>query len=144
MILPAGIRGDLERDEGWRATPYRDSRGLLTVGHGFLIEPGQATPMPRAVGDLWLDVLIAERAAALDAEIPWWRDLDTVRQRVLLNMAYQLGVAGLLRFRNTLAAVRSGNYTGAALGMLDSLWARQTPARARRLAEAMRTGTMPR
>jgi len=60
---------------------------------------------------------------------------------VLYSMAYQLGVDGLAAFNETLKMVAAGDFSGAANGMLNSLWARQTPGRARRHAEVMRTGT---
>ena len=55
-------------------------------------------------------------------------------------MAFQMGVDGLLGFKNTLAMIQSGRYSDAAKGMLSSLWAKQTPARAKRMSEQMRTG----
>ena len=58
-------------------------------------------------------------------------------------MAFNLGVQGLLKFRNTLGMVRDGDYDGAARGMLASLWARQVKGRATRLADQMRTGRAP-
>jgi lysozyme len=60
---------------------------------------------------------------------------------VLLDMSFNLGIVGLLRFKNTLATIRRGDYSKAAAMMLDSLWARQVGKRAVRLAEMMRTGT---
>jgi lysozyme len=80
---------------------------------------------------------------ALSLYLPWWGRLDEVRRAVLVVMAYNLGVAGLLKFHRTLAAVEAGDYEAAARGMLGSRWAQQTPARARRTAEAMRTGRWP-
>lgn len=56
-------------------------------------------------------------------------------------MAYQMGVAGLAGFKNTLAMIADGDFGGAASGMLNSKWAKQTPNRARRHADVMRTGT---
>jgi lysozyme len=76
----------------------------------------------------------------LDKLLPWWRDLSDERQDVLIQMAFQLGVSGLLQFKITLANVRSGNFDAAATGMLQSAWAKQTPNRAGRLAEQMKSG----
>jgi lysozyme len=59
---------------------------------------------------------------------------------VLVGMAFQMGTEGLLKFKNTLAMVQAGDYESAAKGMLQSLWARQTPERAARMAKQMRTG----
>jgi lysozyme len=55
-------------------------------------------------------------------------------------MSFQLGIAGLLKFKSTLAFIEAGDYENAATNMLKSLWAKQTPQRAKRLAEQMRSG----
>ena len=55
-------------------------------------------------------------------------------------MAFQMGVMGLMAFRNMLKAVEEGRFADAATAMIASRWAQQTPGRALRLAEAMRTG----
>jgi lysozyme len=76
---------------------------------------------------------------ALSAKLPWIEELSEARQAVLLNMSFQLGIAGLLSFKNTLLLIRAGDYEAASKGMLQSLWASQTPIRAKRLSEQMRT-----
>jgi lysozyme len=75
-----------------------------------------------------------------DRTLPWWRNLSPVRQRVLVNMAFNLGMVGLLTFKNTLGAMQNGSYAAAAAGMLSSKWATQVGVRAERLADMMRTG----
>ncbi|ECX3247832.1 glycoside hydrolase family protein, partial [Salmonella enterica subsp. enterica serovar Kentucky] len=70
------------------------------------------------------------------------KSCNPARRDILISMAYQMGVSGLAGFKNTLAMVAEGNYAGAANGMLSSLWAKQTPERAKRHAEVMRTGEM--
>jgi lysozyme len=55
-------------------------------------------------------------------------------------MSFQLGIAGLLKFKSTLAFIEDGDFENASANMLKSLWAKQTPQRAKRLAEQMRTG----
>lgn len=71
---------------------------------------------------------------------PWIASLDPVRRDVLYEMAFNLGVAKLQKFKNTLSAVRRGDYEAASAGMLASLWATQTGSRAQRLAKAMKIG----
>lgn len=83
---------------------------------------------------------IAGAMAELDRALPWWRTLNNPREDVLVNMAYQMGLHRLLGFKKALAAMLAGDFEEAAREMLDSAWARQTPRRARRLAEQMRTG----
>ncbi|KVC46285.1 hypothetical protein WI72_32110 [Burkholderia ubonensis] len=81
--------------------------------------------------------------AGLDLHLSWWRQLDEVRQRVIANMAFNMGVATLLAFKNTLAAVQRGAYDIAAAGMKASRWYSQVGQRAVRLRSAMETGVMP-
>src|SRR5690606_23159791 len=83
---------------------------------------------------------VAEVVAELDRRLPWSVGLDDARRGVLLNMAFNLGVSGLLGFRKTLALVERGEYAAASVEMLDSKWARQVKGRADRLAEQMKTG----
>ena len=83
---------------------------------------------------------IAAVCEGLDAALSWWRGLDDARQDVLAQMAFQMGVTGVVKFRTALAHVQAGRYGEAADALLKSAWARQTPARAKRLAEQMRTG----
>jgi lysozyme len=131
------LLAELERDEGLRLKPYRDSVGKLTIGIGRnLDDKGISEAAARFL--LGEDVLEVE--AGLDEALPWWRQQEEVRQRVLANMAFNMGLAGLLQFTNTLAAVREGRYEDAASGMLASLWAKQVGPRAIRLAEMMRQG----
>lgn len=128
---------ELRRDEGVRSKPYTDTVGKLTVGAGRnLTDVGLSADE--------IDYLLAndiERAAqGLDDKLPWWRRLDPVRQRVMINMAFNLGISGLLTFKNTLGFIERGDYAQAARNMLLSKWARQVGARANRLASMMETG----
>ena len=72
--------------------------------------------------------------------LPWLANLDVVRFAALENMAFNLGVNGLLEFTETLAAIKQGNYELAAEDMLQSEWAQQVGDRAKRLAEQIKTG----
>lgn len=129
---------ELMRDEGVKLKPYRDTVGKLTIGVGrnlddVGISESEATVL--LAGD------IDRTASALDDAIPWWRSLDEVRQRVLLNMAFNMGVRSLLGFKNTLTAIQAGKYEDASAEMLSSKWAQQVGQRAQRLALMMRKGT---
>lgn len=131
----------LRRDEGTKATAYQDHLGFWTIGVGRLIDsrkPG-AGLRPDEI-DYLLRNDINDRVQALTKALPWFDRLDEARRGVLINMAFQLGTAGLLGFKSTLALIAAGKYTEAAEQMLKSKWATQTPARAKRLAEQMKTG----
>lgn len=130
---------DLKRDEGLRLTAYMDTVGVWTIGYGHAhVAPG--TVWTQAQADAALIDDVRQHNAELAAALPWVANLDAVRRRVLQNMAFNLGVKGLLGFKNTLGMVKAGDYEGAARGMMNSLWAKQVKGRAVRLAEQMRTG----
>jgi len=130
----------LVREEGIRLKPYRDSVGVWTVGVGHNLESGGIS---RAAAMQILEDDIANVCRDLDARLPWWRTLDEVRQQVVADMAFNLGVSGLLGFKNTLGFVKQKRWNEAAAGMLVSLWAKQVGRRATVLAEMMRTGVDP-
>ena len=135
------LTAQLRRDEGTKATAYKDSMDLLTIGVGRLIDsrkPG-AGLRPDEI-DYLLRNDINDRLQALTKAVPWVDRLDEARRGVLINMAFQLGTAGLLGFKSTLALIAAGKYAEAAEQMLKSKWATQTPDRAKRLAEQMKTG----
>lgn len=131
----------LRIDEGVKAQAYQDHLGFWTIGVGRLIDarkPGSGL-RPSEI-DMLLQNDIDDRIEALTRRLPWFQNLDDARRGVLLNMSFQLGVDGLMGFKNTLAMVESGDYMGAARNMMLSKWAQQTAARAERMAEQMRTG----
>ena len=136
MNLDALTR-ELTRDEGVRLKPYRDSVGKLTIGIGRNLDD---VGISRAEAEHLLHNDIAEAMLALDRALPWWRTLDEIRQRVIANMAFNMGTVKLLTFKNTLRSVQSGDYLAAAQGMLASKWAKQVGPRAERLALMMRDG----
>ena len=72
--------------------------------------------------------------------LPWISKLNDARRAVLIGMAFQMGVRGLLQFKRTLGSIEDGQYFEAAIEMLQSEWAKQTPERANRLAAQMETG----
>ena len=78
--------------------------------------------------------------AELEKAIPWIGDLDEVRQRCLMDMAFNLGVAGLMKFEKTLRLIAQGNLSGASQEMLRSKWADQVGQRAITLSRMMATG----
>jgi lysozyme len=128
---------ELTRDEGLRLKPYRCTAGKLTIGIGRNIED---RGISKTEAEFLLHNDICDVVAALDREIPWWKDIDPVRHRVLANMAFNMGIAGLLTFKNTLRLVKDGKYLEAAQAMLSSKWAGQVGPRAVRLAQMMRDG----
>lgn len=129
---------DLRRDEGWRDTPYQDHLGFWTIGYGFLIDARRPVPMPKEVGDLWMKIGAEDRFYDLVGRIPWLAEQPDDVQRALGNMAYQLGINGVLNFKKMLTSLQLGQRVSAAQHALDSVWATQTPERAQRVAKLIR------
>jgi len=131
------IRETLIRHEGLRLKPYRDSVGKLTIGVGRNLEDVGLTELEAH----WLLMNDITRVAdELLEAIPWIAGLNDVRQEVLVNMAFNLGIKGLLEFKRTLSAIERAKYRAASRFMLESKWASQVGPRARELAQAMKTG----
>jgi len=130
-------------EEGLRHDAYLDTRGLWTIGigHKFPDTKGHA-------GEVWTDAQIDAAFAedyrkahdGIKAQLPWFDHLDPVRQAYVISMAFQMGVAGVLQFHHTLAALRDEHWADAAGGVRDSLWHKQTFLRAERCARAFETG----
>ena len=132
------IKAQLVRHEGLRLKPYRCTAGKLTIGIGRNLDD-RGISQKEAYAMLERDILDFEQQL-LD-EIPdVYNKLDEVRQSVLLNMCFNLGIKGLLEFKNTLAFIDAGDWERAANGMLASKWAKQVGRRAIELSELMRKG----
>ena len=128
-------------EEGFVPYAYPDKFGYLTIGYGTMIDKRKGGGITKEEGRYLMVNRLVPVVDGLDAAIPWWRAMNDVRQAVLVLMGYQMGLSGLLKFRRTLAAMESGDYERAAAGMMASKWAREdTPERASRAAQAMRTG----
>ena len=130
----------IEAEEGFVPYGYSDSEGYLTIGIGTLIDKRSGGGITLEEARYLMGNRLAPIYAALDARLHWWRDMSEARRNALVSMAYQLGIVGLLKFKAALAAMEGGDYALAARRMLVSLWARQTPERAKRAARAMLDG----
>lgn len=133
------VKAQLRIDEGSRSYAYQDTLGYWTIGVGHLIDRRGGGVKPKFI-DMLLDDDIDEKTMQLDRAIPWWARLDDVRQGVLLNMCFNLGIDTLITFHLFLAALERHEYAAAADEMAKSKWHQQVGARALRLETAMRTG----
>ncbi len=134
------LRDQLIRHEGERLSAYQDHLGFWTIGVGRLIDARRGGGISHAEAMYLLDNDIARRKVALSQTLPWMANLEEPRRAALLNMSFQLGVDGVLKFKNTLAAIQAKNWIAAGAGMRASLWAHQTPERADELARQIETG----
>lgn len=134
-------------EEGKRNKAYQDSRGIWTIGIGHNLEADGFSPEEARL-QVWTDDQIStqlekdirEALEGIDLKLPWTNSLDDNRHAVIVGMAFQLGLDGLLKFKNTLRAVQEGRWQLAHDNMLQSRWASQAPKRVARLADIMLTG----
>jgi len=136
VTLREQLREQLARDEGLKLTAYQDALGVWTLGYGHNL----ANPIPRAAAALILEADLDDALQQVRDRLSWSIDVPEARRAVLVNMAFNLGMAGLLGFRKFLVAAQAGDWGTAAREMLDSRWATQVGDRARRLADQMRDG----
>lgn len=130
---------DVMLAEGLRLHAYQDTAGVWTVGYGHAhVPPGTVWTCEQAVDALRADLDDAE--AECERHLPWWREMDGVRQAVVCEMMFNMGWPRLSGFHDALTAMQAHDYERAAAALLDSRWASQVKGRAVRLAEQMRTG----
>ena len=138
----------LDFEEGFRSEPYLCSEGYATIGIGERIG-SKGQPLSdfklittcKGAAYAQLEFKLAGITANLSNEFEFFDDLNECRQAVLISMAYQLGLAGLLGFKNMLAAIKTQCWNDAAHEGLDSRWSKQTPARAERQMKTLLHGT---
>ena len=121
----------IREDEGFESKPYQDHLGNWTFGIGF-------TFITEEESVAVLKIRLSAILASLNAQLHWYADLPIEVKNIMLNMAYQLGVSGLLGFTKTMVLLKNERWVAAADEMLDSKWARQTPERANRLSDRLR------
>lgn len=130
------LAADLIRDEGHRTTAYKDSLGRWTIGVGHCIDTAGLTVPFQFVDDL-LASDIASCMTEVNAGCSWASALSEPRQRVLVEMCFNLGIAGLLGFKRMLLACQEGRFTDAGIELVTSLAGHQEPERVQRWAQIL-------
>ena len=131
------LQEQLKRHEGLRLKAYQCTANRTTIGYGRNLDDKGIT---QAEADLMLENDVLFLMSVLPVKIPFFNGLNKPRADVLVNMAFNLGINGLLNFKKMLSAIDDGYFTKAAAEMLDSKWAFQVGDRALELAEQMKTG----
>lgn len=134
------LRDLLVLHEGMRLKPYQCTAGKLTIGVGRNLEDmGISEPEARVLLQNDIDRTVEELTVAFD----FYSKLTPVRKAVLIDMAFNLGLTRLMKFRKMIAALELEDYDTAAEEMLDSKWATDVGQRSKRLAKMMRTNQWP-
>lgn len=143
----------IREHEGNRLFVYDDATGLPivpgstvigypTIGRGRNLATRGIAPKEADFLEL-SDIANAEEYARAYVGEAVWAELNDPRRAALLDMAHQLGPGGLGKFRRLREAIACGNWPGAKAELLNSLYAKQAPGRAARIAEMLLTGKAP-
>lgn len=135
--MVSNLNEQLMRDEGVKLKAYVDTTGHITIGVGRNLE---TNGISEDEARYMLNNDIVKATAALVEELPWTKQLDDVRFAALVNMAFNMGIGGLLGFVIMLGYMKSGDYAAASDAMLRSKWGDQVGDRALRLSRQIRTG----
>ncbi|MCF6442037.1 glycoside hydrolase family protein [Pseudoalteromonas luteoviolacea] len=127
----------IKAHEGYRQLPYHCTGKKLTIGYGFNLESGGIS---KEEAELILSMRIEGIRMRLANAVPWYANMVPARQAVFINMTYQMGFNGFKGFKRMLKHAQLCDYELAANEMLNSLWAKQTPERAKALALQMESG----
>lgn len=127
------------KHEEYRKFPYVDTTGHLTIGYGHNL---QANGLSQPISLSLLDEDMSQWVIDLDKKLPIYSQLSPARQSVLIDMCHNLGLQGVLEFKEMIDALEKGNYELAAQCMLESKWAVQVGERAAEDAYIMKTGEL--
>lgn len=134
------IAEQLRVHEGLICHAYKDHLGYWTIGYGRLIDERRGGGITKEEAEMLLQNDIRNRIDRLNNAIPGFGSYPVCVQKALVNMAFQLGMDGLLNFKKMIAALENGDYVKAAEEGLDSRWAQQTPNRAKEVTDMIREG----
>lgn len=125
----AELLDEITDDEGRRLTVYNDSMGIPTIGVGRNLRVG----ITDAEADYLLSNDVARVIAELDSHLSWWRLLPPPQARVVVNLAFNMGLSGLLGFGTFLGLMRTHDYKGAAADLAGTKWFGQVGQRGPRM-----------
>ena len=136
--LSASVSDDLKRFEGFSSTSYVCPTGHLTVGFGHRTDKSVTMSRETALAVLFSDIALAEQGAR--RVFPSYDNQPQRVRDVLVEMVFQIGTTGASKFVKFKAAIAANDYRQAASEMLNSKWAKQTPARVTELANRIKQG----
>ena len=126
---------DIKKHEGFKPTVYQCSEGYDTIWYGFAIKD---LVLDEDISDLILIRKLAKLQERIASVFDWFYNAPEEVKDVITNMCYQLGVSGFSKFKKTIYLLETEQYDEASVEMLNSLWHKQTPNRAKELSEQIR------
>ena len=131
------LKEEIKQEEGFRLEPYIDTEGYPTGGYGHKIIDGEKIPTTKEGWEQLFEKDFARACEGGQRIYDGW-DIKDEAKCIIIHMCYQMGEAGVRKFKNALKHLENGSYSDCATEMLDSRWAKQTPNRAKRLSDQMR------
>ncbi len=125
--------------EGCSLSSYQDSLGNWTIGVGHTpAYPNVTWTLDQCLHQFYLDLNL-KAVTPVNANLPWAKDMGTIRWWVFVNMSFNMGIGGLLEFQELFQACQDGDWEGAVDAMKESLWYQQVPNRVDALCRQMLT-----
>ena len=125
----------IKEHEGFSPVVYKCPNNFDTIGYGQRVKYLKVT---EEEAEKWLIKEVKELKKRIASTFGWWYNSPDEVKDVVTNMCYQLGVSGFSKFKKTIYLLETEQYEEASIEMLDSLWAKQTPNRAKELSEILR------
>ena len=125
----------IKEHEGYVGVVYKDSLGIDTIGYGFAIKDLE---LDEDICEMILERKLKNLKDRVRVRFEWYRYMPPQIQDVIMEMCYQLGVTGFSKFKKTILFLQNKQFHDASQEMLDSLWARQTPNRAKELSNRVK------
>ena len=124
----------IKKHEGFEPRVYKCSEGYDTIGYGFAVKDLE---LDEDIADLILTRKLENLQKRISHTFGWFYNSHKEVKDVVTNMCYQLGLSGFSKFKKTIYYLETEQYDEASLEMLNSLWAKQTPNRAKELSETI-------
>lgn len=138
----------IKLEEGWKQREYHCSEGFRSIGYGRKLSNIKFETLGNTVAIEKEEIVFVRQRIAdiisklsVNKKIAWCK-CNEQRQAILISLAYQVGVDGILKFKKMWSAIEMSNFEEASRQMLDSLWAKQTKNRALRHSKTMKEGSL--
>jgi len=130
------LKERIKSNEGFSSKPYKDQLGYLTIGYGHLILPNENILLKKQIHKKELEEIFEKdfKKALSDFNGAFKSfTLNEKESELLIEMIFQLGIKGCLKFKNLIKNIKKGNKHLVCFDMMDSLWYKQTPNRVKAL-----------
>ena len=124
----------IKKHVGYKSTVFECTEGYDTIGYGFAIKDLE---LSEEVCNIILTEKLAKLQLSISNKFEWFDDSPVIVKDVVTNMCYQLGLSGFSKFKKTIYYLETEQYEEASTECLDSLWAKQTPSRAKDVSEQL-------